>query len=114
MRPKCSCFAPLLVSAARQRPTGFFLLAVSTFQNHGQLFAKARDDRLVAKGRNGKLALIAVRNKLLKQTYAIVTSGVPYQADFIQKVTAPFAFQHSSSFRTLQAEATKFCPTYSM
>jgi transposase len=39
-------------------------------------------DRLVAKGKNKKLALIAVCNKLLKQAFAIVKSGVPYQADF--------------------------------
>jgi len=43
---------------------------------------KALYDRLVAKGKNGKLALIAVCNKLLKQAFAIVKSGVPYQADF--------------------------------
>ncbi len=46
---------------------------------------KALYDRLVAKGKNGKLALIAVCNKLLKQAYAIVTSGIPYQADFSRK-----------------------------
>ncbi|WP_375438378.1 IS110 family transposase [uncultured Hymenobacter sp.] len=39
-------------------------------------------NRLVAKGKNGKVALIAVCNKLLKQAFAIVKSGVPYQADF--------------------------------
>ena len=39
-------------------------------------------DRLVAKGENKKLALIAVCNKLLKQAFAIVESGVLYQADF--------------------------------
>jgi transposase len=39
-------------------------------------------DRLVAKGKNGKVALIAVCNKLLKQAFAIVKSGVPYQAEF--------------------------------
>ncbi len=43
-------------------------------------------DRLVAKGKNGKLALIAVCNKLLKQAFAIVRSGVPYQAGFISKI----------------------------
>lgn len=43
---------------------------------------KALYSRLVAKGKNGKLALIAVCNKLLKQAFAIVKSGVPYQADF--------------------------------
>lgn len=41
-------------------------------------------DRLVAKGKNGKLALIAVCNKLLKQACAIVKSGVPYQPDFVR------------------------------
>ncbi len=46
---------------------------------------RALYDRLVAKGKNGKLALIAVCNKLLKQAYAIVTSGIPYQADFSRK-----------------------------
>ena len=44
-------------------------------------------DRLVAKGKNKKLALIAVCNKLLKQAFAIVKSGVPYQADFNSKLT---------------------------
>jgi transposase len=43
--------------------------------------------RLVAKGKNKKLALIAVCNKLLKQAFAIVKSGVPYQADFCSKLT---------------------------
>ncbi|SMB81378.1 transposase IS116/IS110/IS902 family protein [Hymenobacter roseosalivarius DSM 11622] len=44
-------------------------------------------DRLVARGKNKKLALIAVCNKLLKQAFAIVKSGVPYQADFSSKLT---------------------------
>jgi transposase len=43
---------------------------------------KAFYDRLIAKGKNGKVALIAVCNKLLKQAFAIIKSGVPYQADF--------------------------------
>ncbi|TDN36964.1 transposase [Hymenobacter sp. UV11] len=43
---------------------------------------KALYDRLVAKGKNGKLALITVCNKLLKQACAIVKSGIPYQPDF--------------------------------
>lgn len=45
---------------------------------------KALFDRLVAKGKNKKLALIAVCNKLLKQAFAILKSGVPYQADFVK------------------------------
>ncbi|GGF28539.1 IS110 family transposase [Hymenobacter cavernae] len=43
-------------------------------------------NRLVAKGKNGKVALIAVCNKLLKQAFAIIKSGVPYQADFTSKI----------------------------
>lgn len=43
-------------------------------------------DRLVANGKNGKLALIAVCNKLLKQACAIIKSGIPYQADFTSKL----------------------------
>ena len=53
---------------------------------------RALYDRLVAKGKNGKLALIAVCNKLLKQAYAIVTSGIPYQADFTKKVAPSLVF----------------------
>jgi transposase len=44
-------------------------------------------ERLVAKGKNKKLALIAVCNKLLKQAFAIIKSGVPYQADFASSLT---------------------------
>jgi transposase len=43
---------------------------------------KALYERLVAKGKNGKLALIAVCNKLLKQAFAIVKSSIPYRPDF--------------------------------
>jgi len=45
---------------------------------------KALYERLVAKGKNGKLALIAVCNKLLKQAFAIVKSGIPYQPNYMQ------------------------------
>ncbi len=39
---------------------------------------KALYDRIVAKGKSKKLALIAVCNKLLKQLLAIAKSGIPY------------------------------------
>ncbi|HEV8504283.1 MAG TPA: IS110 family transposase [Chitinophagaceae bacterium] len=39
-------------------------------------------ERLKAKGKNGKVALIAVCNKLLKQAFAIATSGIQYQANY--------------------------------
>jgi transposase len=35
-------------------------------------------NRLVAKGKSPKLALIAVANKLLKQVFAIAKSRMPY------------------------------------
>jgi len=39
---------------------------------------KAIYDRLVAKGKSKKLALIAVCNKRLKQAFAIAKSGLTY------------------------------------
>jgi len=42
--------------------------------------------RLKAKGKNGKVALIAVCNKLLKQAFAIATKGIPYRPDFNSKL----------------------------
>lgn len=43
---------------------------------------KALFDRIVAKGKSKKLALIAVCNKLLKQAFSIVKNRIPYDADF--------------------------------
>ena len=39
---------------------------------------RALYDRIVAKGKSKKLALIAVCNKLLKQAFAIAKTGIPY------------------------------------
>ena len=39
---------------------------------------KALFDRIVAKGKSKKLALIAVCNKLLKQAFSIVKNKLPY------------------------------------
>lgn len=39
-------------------------------------------DRMVAKGKPRKVALIAVCNKLLKQAFAIAKSGVPYDREY--------------------------------
>ena len=41
-------------------------------------YFKAIYDRIVAKGKSEKLALIAIYNKLLKQAFAIVKSGLIY------------------------------------
>ena len=43
---------------------------------------KALYDRIVAKGKSKKLALVAVCNKLLKQAFGIAKSRLPYDADF--------------------------------
>ena len=43
---------------------------------------KALFDRIVAKGKSKKLALIAVCNKLLKQAFSIVKNGVPYNDEY--------------------------------
>lgn len=40
-------------------------------------------ERITNKGKSRKLALIAVSNKLLKQSFAIVKSGIPYDATYI-------------------------------
>ncbi len=47
---------------------------------------KALYDRIVAKGKSKKLALIAVCNKLLKQAFAIVKNGLPYNEDYRSKL----------------------------
>ena len=47
---------------------------------------KALFDRLVEKGKSKKLALIAVANKLLKQAFAIVKSGLKYDEKHISKL----------------------------
>jgi transposase len=43
-------------------------------------------ERIVAKGKSKKLALIAVSNKLLKQAFAIAKSGLPYDENFVSKL----------------------------
>lgn len=43
---------------------------------------KALFDRIVAKGKSKKLALIAVCNKLIKQAFAIAKSGKPYDPNY--------------------------------
>jgi len=47
---------------------------------------KALYDRIVAKGKSKKLALIAVCNKLLKQAFSIIKSGLPYDENFVSKL----------------------------
>ncbi|WP_397362259.1 IS110 family transposase [Olleya sp. R77988] len=62
-----------------------FLAAFSA--NKYNKACKALFDRIVAKGKSKKLALIAVANKLLKQAFAIAKSGLPYDENFVSKLT---------------------------
>lgn len=57
-----------------------FLCSFTACQYNPQ--CKALYTRLVAKGKSKKLALIAVANKLLKQTLAIAKSGVSYDPEY--------------------------------
>jgi transposase len=59
------------------------LLFMAAFSacNHNRA-CKAVFDRIVAKGKSPKLAMMAVANKLLKQAFAVATSGIPYDAEY--------------------------------
>ena len=61
-----------------------FLCAFSACKHNKA--CKALFDRIVAKGKSKKLALIAVSNKLLKQAFAIAKSGLPYDENFVSKL----------------------------
>jgi len=51
-------------------------------------------DRLKAKGKPGKLAMIAVCNKMLKQAFAIAKTGVPYDENHISILKKPITSIH--------------------
>jgi transposase len=61
-----------------------FLCAFSACKHNKA--CRAIYERLVAKGKSKKLALIAVANKLLKQAFAIAKSGLPYNENFVSKL----------------------------
>jgi transposase len=44
-------------------------------------------ERITSKGKSKKLALIAVSNKLLKQSFAIAKSGLPYDEKYVSRLT---------------------------
>jgi transposase len=49
-------------------------------------------ERLIARGKPKKVALIAVANKLLRQIFAILRSGIPYDPHDLERKRS-FAFQ---------------------
>ena len=53
-----------------------FMCSFTACQHNPQ--CKSLYDRICAKGKSKKLALIAVCNKLLKQAFAVAKSGIPY------------------------------------
>jgi transposase len=57
-----------------------FLCSFTAYKHNGP--CKALYDRLVAKGKTPKLALIAVANKLLKQAFAIANSRIPFDPEY--------------------------------
>ena len=62
-----------------------FLCSFSACKYNKQ--CKALFDRIVAKGKSKKLALIAVCNKLLKQAFAIAKSGRPYDENYVSRLS---------------------------
>lgn len=57
-----------------------FMCSFTACKNNPQ--CKALYDRIVAKGKSKKLALIAVINKLIKQAFAVAKSGMPYDPNY--------------------------------
>jgi len=49
-------------------------------------------ERIIAKAKSKKLALIAVSNKLLKQAFAIAKSGLPYNDEYTRHSTLKFQY----------------------
>lgn len=43
-------------------------------------------DRLIAKGKSGKVALVAVMHKLIRQVFGVVTSGIKYDPNFEKNI----------------------------
>jgi transposase len=61
-----------------------FLCSFTTSIHNPQ--CNALYERIVAKGKSKKLALIAVCNKLIKQAYGISKSGLPYDKNYVSKL----------------------------
>ena len=60
-----------------------FMCSFTACEHNSQ--CKALYQRIVAKGKSKKLALIAVCNKLIKQSFAIAKSGLPYDPNYVSK-----------------------------
>ncbi|WP_427365222.1 IS110 family transposase [Candidatus Caldatribacterium saccharofermentans] len=66
-----------------------FLAALSASRFNEQ--CRVLYERLIARGKPKKVALIAVANKLLRQIFAILRSGIPYDPHYLERKRS-FAF----------------------
>lgn len=64
--------------------TLFYLCALSAKRYNKD--CKKLYERLLAKGKQKKVALIAVANKLIRQVFAVVKSGVVFDNDYVEKM----------------------------
>ncbi len=62
----------------------FYLCALSAKRYNKD--CKKLYERLLAKGKEKKVALIAVANKLIRQVFAVVKSGVAFDNDYVEKM----------------------------
>ena len=67
-----------------------FLAALSASRFNEQ--CRMLYERLLSRGKPKKVALIAVANKLLRQIFAILRSGIPYDPHYLERKRS-FAFQ---------------------
>ena len=82
--------APRHISKQGNAPlrTLFYLCALSA-KRHNKV-CRALYDRLKVAGKPEKVALIAVANKLVKQVFVVVKTGVAFDDDYLDKM-APAA-----------------------
>lgn len=66
--------------------TLFYLCALSAKRHNKD--CKRLYRRLIAAGKKKKVALIAVANKLIRQVFAVVKSGVMFDNDYVEKIMA--------------------------
>ena len=64
--------------------TLFYLCALSAVRHNKE--CKRMYARLLGRGKKKKVALIAVANKLIRQVFAVIKSGVPFDDDYVEKM----------------------------
>jgi len=72
---------PIIRESGNQKLRNLLFMCSFTACKHNKA-CKAIYDRIVAKGKSKKLALMAVCNKLLKQAFAVAKSGLAYDGNY--------------------------------